>query len=267
MIEETTAELLERRRRARSRRSSCRHRSSTWSSGQVSISSASRARTSRWSRPAPRARTHRHGGAADRVRRCRRHGRRRRGSGVSRRSASAASARRGRCRPATTTRRRASRPWDKDRDGFVLGEGAGVLVLEEYEHAQARGARIYCELAGFGMSADAYHMTAPRGRRRRGALAWRTRCAMPASIADQVQYLNAHGTSTPLGDIDETKAIKRAFGDHAWKLVVNSTKSMTGHLLAPPAASRRGCSRCWRSATRVAATHREPARPRPATRP
>ena len=123
----------------------------------------------------------------------------------------------------------ASRPWDKDRDGFVLGEGAGVLVLEEYEHAKRRGAKIYAELAGFGMGADAFHMTAPNvdGPKR----------AMRASLrnagvnADEVQYLNAHGTSTPLGDLNETNAIKLAFGDHAKRLVVNSTKSMTGHLL------------------------------------
>ena len=123
----------------------------------------------------------------------------------------------------------ASRPWDKDRDGFVLGEGGGVMVLEEYEHAKARGAKIYAELVGFGMSADAYHMTAPNvdGPRRSMEAALRN-----AGVnADQVQYLNAHGTSTPLGDLNETNAIKNAFGDHAKKLVVNSTKSMTGHLL------------------------------------
>ena len=123
----------------------------------------------------------------------------------------------------------ASRPWDKDRDGFVLGEGAGVLVLEEYEHAKGRGAKIYAELVGFGMGADAFHMTAPNvdGPKRSMVAALRN-----AGInADQVQYLNAHGTSTPLGDLNETNAIKLAFGDHARKLVVNSTKSMTGHLL------------------------------------
>jgi 3-oxoacyl-[acyl-carrier-protein] synthase II len=123
----------------------------------------------------------------------------------------------------------ASRPWDKDRDGFVLGEGGGVMVLEEYEHAKARGARIYAEVAGFGMSADAYHMTAPDidGPRRSMINALQN-----AGInADEVDYLNAHGTSTPLGDLNETNAIKAAFGDAAKKLVVNSTKSMTGHLL------------------------------------
>ncbi|MBC7620327.1 MAG: beta-ketoacyl-ACP synthase II [Candidatus Saccharibacteria bacterium] len=123
----------------------------------------------------------------------------------------------------------ASRPWDKDRDGFVLGEGGGVMVLEEYEHAKARGAKIYAELAGFGMSADAGHMTAPNmdGPRRAMVNAMRN-----AGVnADQVDYLNAHGTSTPLGDVNESNAIKAALGDHAYKVVVNSTKSMTGHLL------------------------------------
>jgi 3-oxoacyl-[acyl-carrier-protein] synthase II len=123
----------------------------------------------------------------------------------------------------------ASRPWDKDRDGFVLGEGGGVLVLEEYEHAKARGARIYAELAGFGMSADA----GPHDRAGCGRPAPSMVMALKnAGVnADEVNYLNAHGTSTPLGDLNETNAIKAALGDHAKKIVVNSTKSMTGHLL------------------------------------
>ena len=123
----------------------------------------------------------------------------------------------------------ASRPWDRDRDGFVLGEGAGVLVLEEYEYAKRRGAKVYAELIGYGMGADAFHMTAPNvdGPKRSMKAALRN----AGIAADQVQYLNAHGTSTPLGDVNETNAIKLAFGDHARRLVVNSTKSMTGHLL------------------------------------
>lgn len=123
----------------------------------------------------------------------------------------------------------ASRPWDKDRDGFVLGEGSGVLVLEEYEHAKARGANIYAELAGYGMSADAYHITAPNmdGPRRSMVNALKNAGIGPSDV----QYVNAHGTSTPLGDKNESDAIKAAFGEAAYKIVVNSTKSMTGHLL------------------------------------
>ena len=123
----------------------------------------------------------------------------------------------------------ASRPWDRDRDGFVIGEGAGVMVLEEYEHAKQRGAKIYAELSGYGMSADAYHITAPNmdGPRRSIVNALKN-----AHVnTDNVQYINAHGTSTPLGDLNETNAIKASFGNYAKKLVVNSTKSMTGHLL------------------------------------
>jgi 3-oxoacyl-[acyl-carrier-protein] synthase II len=125
----------------------------------------------------------------------------------------------------------ASRPWDKDRDGFVLGEGAGAVVLEEYEHAKARGAQIYCEVVGYGVSADAHHMTAPPEDGDGGYRAMRNAMKDAGLEASSIDYINAHGTSTPLGDVAETVAVKRLLGEHARKVAVNSTKSMTGHLL------------------------------------